>query len=159
MELTAVDSSLEMLRLNREKVDHPRVRYVLADLFSWEPEAVYDVVFFANWLSHVPHSRFGEFWDLVAGCLAPGGRVFFVDEAKDAWRKEQALSEEFAGRAGSSLVRRTLRDGSKHRLIKVFWDPQELESVLHAAGWEVDVHCTGPFYWGQGVRRGAAAGT
>jgi hypothetical protein len=33
------------------------------------------------WLSHVPLERFGAFWSLVDECLAPGGRVFFVDDA------------------------------------------------------------------------------
>lgn len=33
-------------------------------------------------LSHVPHvplERFETFWDVVDACLAPGGRVLFVD--------------------------------------------------------------------------------
>ena len=27
--------------------------------------------------------RFAGFWELIAGCLAPGGRVFFVDSRRD----------------------------------------------------------------------------
>ncbi len=57
-EITALDSSPEMTELNRLKVNDPRVRYVVADLFSWTPEALYDAVVFANWLSVVRSSRF-----------------------------------------------------------------------------------------------------
>jgi hypothetical protein len=83
-----------MLELNRRKVRDPKVRYIAADLFSWEPDDRNDVVFFGLWLSHVPMSRFEQFWDLVADCLAPSGRVFFVDESgpptgegRSSWRR------------------------------------------------------------------------
>ena len=148
-EITALDSSPEMIELNRLKLNDPRVRYVVADLFAWEPDALYDVVFFANWLSHVPPERFDDFWGLVARCLAKQGRIFFVDEAKDAWRKEESLREDFGGSTGGLLVRRRLRDGSAHRVVKVFWDPTELEAGLRGMGWRVAVHGSGPFYWGE----------
>jgi hypothetical protein len=57
------------------------VRFIQADLFAWEPDRRYDVVFFGFWLSHVPPGRFEPFWSLVAGCLKPQGRVFFADDA------------------------------------------------------------------------------
>lgn len=79
MGLTVVDASPEMLAMNRQRVRDPRVRYVTADLFEWQPDRVYDVVFFGFWLSHVPPDRFAPFWLLVNRCLAPGGRAIFVD--------------------------------------------------------------------------------
>src|SRR6059036_2050298 len=52
--VTAVDASSEMIRLARSRVDDdPRVEFVEADIFRWVPQAAHDVVFFANWLSHV----------------------------------------------------------------------------------------------------------
>lgn len=57
------------------------MRFIQADLFAWEPDRRYDVVFFGFWLSHVPPARFGSFWALVADCLKPQGRVFFADDA------------------------------------------------------------------------------
>ena len=76
------------------------------------PTASYDAVFFGFWLSHVPLERFERFWALVADCLAPGGRVCFVD---DAHRTADELIE---GEA-SSTIRRRLNDGSVHRAVKV----------------------------------------
>jgi ubiquinone/menaquinone biosynthesis C-methylase UbiE len=74
--LTVIDSSPETLDLNRRRVERPDIEYVVTDAFSWEPEGSYDVAFFSFWLSHVPRTRFGSFWNLVETCLAPGGRVF-----------------------------------------------------------------------------------
>ena len=72
--LTVVDSSPEVLALNQERVGRSNVNYVVADLFDWQADSRYDVVFFSFWLSHVPRSRFGEFWLLLHSCLTPSGR-------------------------------------------------------------------------------------
>lgn len=147
-ELVALDSSPEMLELARPKVGDANVAFVQADLFAWEPDQRFDVVAFANWLSHVPPTRFESFWSLVEHCLAPGGRVFFVDEAVDAWRNE----ERPAGDRSTHVVLRKLADGSLHRIVKVFYDPEELEARLRSMGWDVSVTTTGVFYWGEGRR-------
>jgi SAM-dependent methyltransferase len=140
-QLTALDSSSAMLRLARAKVEPAEVDFVETDLFAWRPDKSYDAVVFANWLSHVPLGRFEDFWSLVRTCLGPGGRVFFVDEAMDAWRKEEYL--------GEALVRRRLRDGTVHRVVKIFWDPVELRARLQSLGWNARVESTGHFIWGE----------
>src|SRR5690348_16863308 len=89
-DVTAVDASAEMLDIAAGRVGRQRVRFVLADLFSWRPDRRYDVVFFGFWLSHVPPERFASFWSLVADCLRPDGRVFFVD---DGYRTREELIE------------------------------------------------------------------
>ena len=65
-DVTAVDASAEMLGIASVRLGQQRVRFVLADLFSWRPDRRYDVVFFGFWLSHVPPERFASFWSLVA---------------------------------------------------------------------------------------------
>ena len=77
--IVAVDASPETLALNAERVQSHHVEYVVADIFSWSSEETFDLVFFSFWLSHVPESRFAEFWERVRTFLKPGGRVFFVD--------------------------------------------------------------------------------
>ena len=81
--LTVVDSSPENLELNRKRVGRPDVDYLVADLITWQPLRTYDVVFFSFWLSHVPRSRFSGFWSLVRSCLAPGGRIFLIDNRNE----------------------------------------------------------------------------
>ncbi len=71
--LMVVDASAETIERNRARVRRPDVQYVQADLFAWEPDRTYDVVFFSFWLSHVPRERFRAFWSLVERCLGRPG--------------------------------------------------------------------------------------
>lgn len=146
--VTAVDASPEMQALARERVagSRERVRFVVADLFSWRPDGRYDAVFMGFWISHVPWARFEHFWELVEQCLAPGGRVLFID---DAYRTDDELIE---GEASSTIQRR-LRDGSTHRAVKVPHTAAGLQRELSRLGWDIAVQQTrGPFYWGAGMR-------
>jgi 2-polyprenyl-3-methyl-5-hydroxy-6-metoxy-1,4-benzoquinol methylase len=145
-EVTAVDASPEMLGIASTRITSERVRFVRANIFDWDPDRRYDVVFFGFWLSHVPLERFGSFWSLVADCLEPGGRVFFVD---DGYRTPEELVE---GESSSTILRH-LNDGTAHRAVKVPHRADELEERLARAGWRVKVTPTaGPFYWGAGSR-------
>ncbi len=68
--VTALDPAPEMHQEARWKLgDDERVRYIEANIFTWEPDRSYDVVFFANWLSHVPRTLFDSFWTKVASAL------------------------------------------------------------------------------------------
>lgn len=145
--VTALDASPEMLALAASRVPDGRVTFVQADVFEWEADRRYDVVFFGFWLSHVPLERFAEFWSRVDAWLAPGGRVFFVD---DAYRTD----DELVYGKDSSIVQRRLSDGSAYRVVKVPHRPHELERRLRELGWAITVSAAqrGPFYWGAGGR-------
>lgn len=144
--VTALDASSEMLAIARARVGGERVRFGSADIFHWRPDRRYDVVFFGFWLSHVPPERFASFWALVAQCLKPDGRVFFVD---DGYRTDAELIEG----EHSSTIQRKLLDGTAYRIVKVPHRPADLERQLERLGWRITVHPTaGPFYWGAGRR-------
>ncbi len=133
--LTVVDSSAETLELNRSRVRRDDVRYVTADLFEWAPDRSYDVVFFSFWLSHVPLSRFEEFWSLVRSCLAPGGRCFLVDNLRGTIsRRDPYVIQE-----SDEVQRRRLEDGSEYRVVKLYWEPEALERRLGGLGWRASV--------------------
>jgi len=144
--VTAVDAAPEMIARAKARVGEGRVRFIHADLFTWKPDARYDVVFFGFWLSHVPLDRFASFWSLVEACLAPGGRVFFCD---DAYRTPEELIEG----ESSATVRRRLNDGTPFRAVKVPHTPESLEARIRQLGWNVTVTPTsGPFFFGAGTR-------
>ena len=132
--LTAVDASPRMLEINRDRVRSPKVDYVHADVFSWQPDRTYDAVFFGFWLSHVPPTLFDRFWALVRRCLAPGGRVAFVDEDDRASHHDDIRPID-----GIPAARRTLADGRVFEIVKVFWRPDELEARLRTSGWDINV--------------------
>lgn len=151
--VTAVDAAPEMLALARARVGQDRVRFIQADLFTWRPDRRYDVVFFGFWLSHVPPDRFESFWSLVADCLRPAGRVFFVDD--NARTPDELIEGE-----SSSTIRRRLDDGTAYRVVKVPHRPADLEEQLGRLGWRIKVTPTsGPFFWGAGTRNPSTAPT
>jgi len=136
--VTAVDASPAMLELNRARVASPKVTYVEADLFSWSPDRTYDFVFFGHWLSHIPVTRFADFWDLVRRCTGDGGRVGFIDEDdRAAWRDSDRPS------TNQELARRTLPDGRQFDIVKVFWSPDELQRQLSSLRWNVQINRIG----------------
>jgi demethylmenaquinone methyltransferase/2-methoxy-6-polyprenyl-1,4-benzoquinol methylase len=141
-QLTVVDAAEEVLDLNRRRVGDG-VTHIHADLFAWEPVETYDVVFFSFWLSHVPPERFGHFWTLVRSALAPGGRVFFIDNL--ASPEAAALDPEHPGPDAGSVTRH-LSDGRAFQIWKVLHRPKQLQVELAKLGWEATVHRAGHFF-------------
>ena len=129
-QVTAVDAAPEMLALNAAKVADTRVHYVCADLFTWEPDEQYDLVFFAFWLSHVPPSRLDTWLARVLRAIRPGGSLVVVDEYAPTKEDEEIALEDI-------YARRPLADGRTFTIVKVFYDLAALHARL--AGQDVDV--------------------
>ena len=130
--ITAVDASPEVLALNRDRLqpaERERVRFVEADLFEWCPDRRYDVVFFSFWLSHVPPSRLGQFWRLVADTVGPGGRALFIDNRFS--RREWPYIEP------DSYVqeRSDISSGERFQIIKRYLGPDQLDAEMLNLGW------------------------
>lgn len=118
------------------------MRYVVADLFAWQPDAEYDAVVFTFWLSHVPPERFAEFWALVARCLRPGGRVFFLDSLGP----ESTTFDHRHFRPRDVTATRQLNDGRSFRIYKVFYNREDLQQRLRARGWQVEIRNTSHYF-------------
>ena len=146
--LTVVDSSRETLRINRERVARPDVTYLVADIFGWRPDRRYDTVFFSFWLSHVPRPLFEKFWALVGSCLRPDGRAFLIDNRRDPTRIAQ---DPYIVDEADDVQRRRLSDGSEHRVVKVFYEPDQLTQRLRQLGWAADLAGTSRFIYGSVV--------
>jgi demethylmenaquinone methyltransferase/2-methoxy-6-polyprenyl-1,4-benzoquinol methylase len=142
----AVDAAPEVLAINQAKHAGRPVDYVVADLFTWSPPRRFEVVCFTFWLSHVPAARWGRFWALVDQALAPGGRVWFCDNAHPDHAAEHG-PKPYRDRvdrpelAGERRERR-LQDGRAFQIVKRYWHPVELERELAAIGWQAEVRNT-----------------
>ncbi|MGH2445530.1 MAG: class I SAM-dependent methyltransferase [Candidatus Limnocylindria bacterium] len=146
-QLTCIDAAPEMLAIHASQIDDPRVIRKQHDLFTWEPSERRDAVIFAFWLSHVPPSRFAEFWETVERALKPGGRVFFIDDDLRAEATEERIPD-----TEVPAVLRTLNDGSSHVAVKVLHSPEALATELTDLGWSAEVHSAGTrFLWGTAV--------
>ncbi len=145
--LTVLDAAAEALALNRERVGRSDVEYVVADLFSWRPRRAFDVVFFSFWLSHVPRARVSPFWTFVRTCLAPGGRVFFIDNRTDPTPGIPG-KDPYVVEYGPDLHVRRLDDGAEYRVVKVMYEPDQLGRLLEAEGWQASIDATKWFIFG-----------
>ena len=143
--LTALDGPPEMLTINAAArlQQSARARYIHADIFAWRREEQFDVVFFGFWLSHVPPERFTAFWQLVGSCLAPDGRVFFVDSCHE---QTSTAVDHRLPEAEATVLRRRLNDGPEFQIYKVFYDPRELTERLHKLGWHFDIRQTEHYF-------------
>jgi SAM-dependent methyltransferase len=145
--VTAVDSSPEVHAINQERLGGVPVRYVVADLFRWQPDRQYDTIFFSFWLSHVPPERLESFWSIVRAALAPGGRVFFVDALYE--ETSTAKNHQLEGPDAHAVTRR-LNDGQEYRIVKVFYRPEILTEQLTGWGWRARIERTPTyFYYGE----------
>jgi 2-polyprenyl-3-methyl-5-hydroxy-6-metoxy-1,4-benzoquinol methylase len=139
--LVAIDASPEVLAVNRARTAAPHVEYIESDIFAWRSDERFDVVFFSFWLSHVPVDRFDGFWAQVRSLLAPGGIAYLIDSAFDrtSTAKDHVLSD-------AGVVTRKLNDGREFRVVKLFYDPGELNVRLAALGWNAAIAGTTRYF-------------
>jgi 2-polyprenyl-3-methyl-5-hydroxy-6-metoxy-1,4-benzoquinol methylase len=134
--ITAVDASAEMLAVNQAKVGSPRVTYVLADLFNWQPERVYDALFFGFWLSHVPREQLDAFLRSCWTWLHPGGKIFFVDDTGGP-----TMAPDTPSRQGQ-IETRTLNDGRSFQIVKNYYEAPDLVAACVRAGFDIVIRQT-----------------
>lgn len=140
--VTAIDASPEMIAINRAKVSSEKVDYQLADIFRWQPQIQYDMVFFGFWLSHVPADRLSAFLTTVHRALKPGGRLFLVDSQK----AEQSTSAEQDVETRDDLQKRILNDGRQFEIVKIYYDPAALTTTLRAHSFAIEVRTTASYF-------------
>ncbi len=143
--LTCVDASPEVTALNRARLmaaGYRHVRYIEANLFSWRPEAKYDVVFFSFWLSHVPDDLFEDFWMKVNQALRPTGRVFLIDSraADSSTARDQSVS------GVDGIQERRLNDGRSFSIFKRYWEAEQLSRTLQKLLWRANLRDTTTYF-------------
>ena len=135
--VVAIDAAPEAVAIARERVTSRSVRFEVADVFSWTTDDRFDVIFFSAWLSHVPTSRFEQFWLMLRHLLAVDGRVLFIDEHVDVREKEAFVPDT------DEIVERRLSDGRAFRVVKNFVDPEALQDRLRDMGWACEIRRDG----------------
>lgn len=121
--LVATDGTLEPLELARLRPGTEQVEFALADAYAL-PAGLgrFDAAFAGLWFSHVPVGARQAFLRSVHARLLPSARVIFIDNGT-VQLHDFPIAETDAD--GNTYQRRTLRDGSVHRVLKNF--PQEAE--------------------------------
>ena len=141
--LVAVDASERMLARTRERVGDDRVRYVRADFYEWEPHERFDLIVAGFLISHIPPSRYPEFWGRLARWLRPGGQVWFTDDSAEPTR--HYFGAPVLG-AAPHAHRRHLGDRA-YTIVKLFWRPEDLRDRLAELGWDAEITSTGEHFF------------
>jgi demethylmenaquinone methyltransferase/2-methoxy-6-polyprenyl-1,4-benzoquinol methylase len=130
-------TTLWLYDINEEPLELARQRLLAHGLAAhihvrdaWaEPDRQVDALFCGFWLSHVPRARLADFLALCRRWLKPGGHLAFIDSRRDP--ESGAVDHP---QPESDLSVRKLDDGREFTIVKVYWQPAELEDALRAAG-------------------------
>jgi demethylmenaquinone methyltransferase/2-methoxy-6-polyprenyl-1,4-benzoquinol methylase len=142
-ELSLYDGTAAPLERARERLVAHQLRAHLHVRDAWaEPDRQVDAVFTGFWLSHVPRARLAEFLAIVRRWLKPGGIFAFIDSLPD----EQSSATDHPAPADDASVRH-LNDGREFTIVKVYYEPGELDAALANAGFvDARVTTTGRFF-------------
>ena len=141
--ITAIDASEEMIAINRSKLNSLSVEYHLIDLFTWQPDTEYDLVFFAFWLSHVPPKLLDSFLTKVYQSVRVGGQVFIIDSS---FEPTSTANNHILENDGNIYKTRKLNDGQEFQIVKIFYQPDELHDQLKKVGFQVEVKVTDNYF-------------
>ncbi len=142
--VTAIDASPEVIEINRGKLPGAAVNYRQEDLFLWEPEAQYDLVFCSFWLSHIPPEELDGFLAKIRRAAKPGGTVFVIDSLPDDASSAADAEPKDSSR---TVEHRKLNDGRQFQVVKVYYQPRELEAMFARHGLRAQAALTGRFFW------------
>lgn len=137
--VTAIDSSPASLALARSKLaHHQNVTLMESDAYCLKDITdSYQLLFSADWWSHVPKSSLAAFLDSALSRILPGSKAIFTDMTLiDYFRQEACHYDDDNNRIS---VRR-LPDGSEFNVIKNFPSESELKNTLAHYGQVVAYH-------------------
>ena len=141
--ITAIDASEEVIAINRSKLFSLSVEYHLIDLFAWQPDTEYDLVFFAFWLSHVPPKLLDSFLTKVYQSVRVGGQVFIIDSS---FETTSTANNHILEDDGNIYKTRKLNNGQEFQIFKIFYQPDELKDKLKKAGFQAEVKVTDNYF-------------
>jgi len=143
--LTGIDSSREMLAIvGRKQWPAGKTRFLEADAFSLEGvEGDFDAALAVFWISHIAKSRIDEFLDGLHKRVGAGAVVVMADNVFN-----DGLGGELVRPEGSedTFKERYLPDGSRHQILKNYYDESELREMFEPRGEDLDLN-VGKCYW------------
>ena len=145
-QIVATDTSREMMALAYEKALPPdKVEFRIADAYDLSAvPGEFDGGLAMFWFSHVPKARVEQFLRGFHAKLSKGAVAFMADDVYIP-----GVGGEFITREGTedTFKLRELSDGSKHEIIKNYYDAEGLRRVLAPHATDVQVHIGQCHWW------------
>lgn len=143
--IVATDVSGPMLTLALNKgLPAGKVEFRSADAFDLGAQpGRFDAGLAMFWISHVPKARLREFLDGFHRRLGPGAAAFMADNVN-----VPDVGGPLIAKPGSpdGFKLRELSDGSRHEVLKNYYDKTELELLLAPSADDLTIHI-GEHYW------------
>lgn len=144
-EIVAIDVSSEMLALAAQK-EYPsgNVRFCRADAYRLDTvPGSFDAGLVNFWISHVPRVKLNGFLRTLHEKVGEGAHVFMMDNLNTP-----GCGGEFVHQPGceDTFKIRELSDGSRHRIIKNYFDGGDLQLLLGPHSVDLDIEM-GQYYW------------
>ena len=147
-QITCVDASEEMIQINQQKLNgndkNINIEYQQLDVFSWQPQAQYDLIFFAFWLSHVPPIMVNEFLQKVRRSVKPQGKLFIIDSL---FSQTSHAKNHHSRNERDINQKRKLNNGQTFEVFKIYYQQDSLKDKLIQAGFQnIDVKTTDNYF-------------
>jgi len=126
--IVAIDMAPEMLEIARNKKYSCPVEFHMADAYHLPfTSHSYDAGLANFWFSHVPKNKIAAFLESFHQRLKPGGMVLMADDVF-----QEGVGGKFITIEGddNTYKLRTLKDDSKHRVLKNYYSKNELISIF-----------------------------
>jgi SAM-dependent methyltransferase len=141
--VTAIDAAPEVIRIAKGRVPEGKVEFLVCDAYDPPRGRPFDAAFAGFWFSHVPKSRQREFLVRLGEALEPGAQVVLLDNLYVDGSSSPIVERDVEG---NTYQRRTLSDGSVHRVLKNFPTHAELNSLVSGLSASV-VITEWPYFW------------
>ncbi|HEY5894608.1 MAG TPA: class I SAM-dependent methyltransferase [Chthoniobacterales bacterium] len=126
-------STLEQAR--KKNLPWDRVSLAQADAYNLSAiPGEFNMVMAVDWLAHVPRSRIESFLDGVATRVPRGSQIAFVDQLPGPRSLSGVIDYE-----GNHIQERTLNGEGKFRVIKHFFDDEELYKMFSPISTDVRI--------------------
>jgi len=150
-EITALDLSGEMLTEARKKEYDTPVRFLKADMFSYDADRLYDIVAVGFWFSHHPRQAYEDYFDVLRRFLASKGAIWMIDNNPPA--EGHDLDSVCTDEHGNNFKRRYLDDGTEFVILKNYFSEEDLRAIFEKRfAIESLIHKT--YYWSAVLKLG-----
>ncbi len=143
--IVSTDYSDEMLEVARgQGIDNAHFVHDDAYQLAHVGSELFDVGFAMHWVSHIPLSRWNEFFTTFHARLKPGAKVMLADDIRRPDDTDPYYSK-LADRDSYEI--RQLPSGKSYEIIKTYFTPENLRELLGPFADKIEIHFDRPRWW------------
>lgn len=142
---TATDYSITMLGVAQSlRIENARILLDDAYRLSSVGDERFDFGFAMHWVSHIPLARWDEFFTAFHARLKPGATVLLVDDIR---RPDDADPYYSKLATRDSYEIRHLPNGESYEIVKTFFTPDQLRTLLQPYADNLNIRYERPRWW------------